>query len=83
MGEVVQEIAKHFQQLGINDTDLVKGTSPEEAVYWEPGMGVYLGGNSRSRAVKGKEFLTWERRYKDFKSYIGEVIQHQRRLNNR
>ncbi|KAG0012490.1 hypothetical protein BGZ82_002580 [Podila clonocystis] len=82
-GEVAQEIAKHFQQLGINDTGLVKGTSPEEeAVYWEPGMGGFLGGNSRSRAVKGKEFLAWEPSYTDFKSYIGEEIQYQPRLKH-
>ncbi|KAG0080998.1 hypothetical protein BGZ93_002805 [Podila epicladia] len=82
-GEVAQEIAKHFQQLGINDTCLVKGTSPEEeAMYWEPGMSGYLGGNSRSRAIKGKEFLAWGPSYTDFKSYIAEEIQYQRRLKH-
>ncbi|KAF8951044.1 hypothetical protein CPC16_009587 [Podila verticillata] len=82
-GEVAQEIAKHFQQLAINNSGLVKGTSPEEeAVYWEPGMGGYLGGNSRSRAVKGRELLAWEPKYTDFKSYVGEEIQCQLRVQH-
>ncbi|KAG0043000.1 hypothetical protein BGZ83_011948 [Gryganskiella cystojenkinii] len=80
LGKVAEEIAKHFQQLGINDTGLVKETGPEEdAIYWELGMGGYLEGNSRLRAMKAKEFLAWEPKYTDFKSYIGEEIEVQRR----
>ncbi|KAF9116662.1 hypothetical protein BGX27_000581 [Mortierella sp. AM989] len=80
-GEVAQEIAKVFQQTGINDTGSVVSTSREEELkYWPANSGFLLGGNSRSRAVKAKELLEWEPKYTDFKGYIAQEIHRQRDL---
>ncbi|KAF9561843.1 hypothetical protein EC968_005440 [Mortierella alpina] len=79
-GEVAQEIAKVFKSLGVNASGEVTGTTPEqEDAFWPAGSssGVLLGGNSRSRAVKGKELLGWEPKYTDFKAYIAEEVHRQ------
>ncbi|KAF9184462.1 hypothetical protein BGZ51_003322 [Haplosporangium sp. Z 767] len=80
-GEVAQEIAKVFKNIGINDSGAVKKTTPEEeATYWPPGSGFLLGGNSRSRAVKARELLGWEPKYTDFAGYIAEEVHRQVKL---
>ncbi|KAG0258990.1 hypothetical protein BG011_002885 [Mortierella polycephala] len=77
-GEVAQEIAKIFKNIGINEHGTVKKTTPEEeAAYWPPGSGLLLGGNSRSRAIKARELLRWEPKYTDFNGYIAEEIHRQ------
>jgi hypothetical protein len=83
-GEVAQEVAKVFQRMGINDSGVVKATTPEqETAYWPEGSGWLLGGNSRSRAVKARKLLAWEPKYTDFTAYIDEEVHRQHRLLNK
>jgi nucleoside-diphosphate-sugar epimerase len=83
-GSVAQEIANVFVRLGINDSGKVTSVpDDEEDAYWEywpSGAASLVGGNSRSRAVKGREILGWEAKYEDFNGYIFEEIQRQRKV---
>ncbi|KAF9439168.1 hypothetical protein BGZ76_010067 [Entomortierella beljakovae] len=83
-GEVAQEIAHSFKRLGINDSDAVTSTSREEELkLWSAPAGLFIGGNSRSRAVKGRELLGWEPKYTDFKGYIAEEVHRQVELQKK
>ncbi|KAF9439170.1 hypothetical protein BGZ76_010069 [Entomortierella beljakovae] len=83
-GEVAQEIAHSFKRLGINDSDAVTSTSQEEELKWWPAKsGIFIGGNSRSRSVKGRELLGWEPKYTDFKGYIAEEVHRQVELEKK
>ncbi|KAI1309163.1 hypothetical protein EDD11_004125 [Mortierella claussenii] len=76
-GEVAQEIAKVFKELGISDSGTVKGTTPEEeSTYWPKNSGFLLGGNSRSRAAKGEQILGWRPKHttSDFKAHIRDEV---------
>ncbi|KAG0049498.1 hypothetical protein BGZ83_005718 [Gryganskiella cystojenkinii] len=79
-GDVAQEIAKVFAELGINDSRTVNTVpTDEEDAFWPAGAGGLVGGNSRSRAVKAREILGWVPKLDDFNGYILEEIQRQRR----
>ncbi|KAG0047433.1 hypothetical protein BGZ83_007522 [Gryganskiella cystojenkinii] len=77
-GQVAQEIAKAFVQLGINDSNTVKSVpADEEDAYWPAHAALLIGGNSRSRAVKAREILGWVPKLDDFHGYIFEEVQRQ------
>ncbi|KAF9916115.1 hypothetical protein BX616_004580 [Lobosporangium transversale] len=80
-GEVAREIAKALKELGVNDSGEVQATNPEEEqTYWPENSGSLLGGNSRSRAAKGKEILGWEPKHREFKEYIADEVRRQYNL---
>ncbi|KAF9317718.1 hypothetical protein BG003_000397 [Podila horticola] len=79
-GEVAQSIAKAFVAQGINKSGAVQSTSPEEEeAFWPPNShpGAYVGANSRSRAVKAREFLGWTPELHDLEDYVAQEVGRQ------
>ncbi|KAF9580741.1 hypothetical protein BGW38_002484 [Lunasporangiospora selenospora] len=80
-GDVAQEIAATFKELGFNSSGEVKSVDAENAAdvekYLEPYSAFLLGSNSRVQAVKARKLFGWKPEHKDFKRHIHEEIHRQ------
>ncbi|KAF9359059.1 K(+)/H(+) antiporter [Mortierella sp. AD094] len=80
-GELGQDVANVFKELGVNNSGDVIATAREDASkYWPTNINYLLeglGGNSRSRTARGREFLGWEPKHTDYKGYIAQEIRRQ------